>query len=121
MPYEIQIFDLKDRPEFASSISYWIEHEWGKLPIHAFFDAIHKKNKWFLNYPLTLVALFNNVPVGTISLLLDDLETRTEYNPWVGCLYVVENHRKKGIAKKLMKAIFIQQKELPVNQEPVWD
>lgn len=105
MVNEIQIYDLKKRPEFAPLIAHWIEKEWGKLPIHLFFETVHKNGNWSSNYPLTLVAIQNDELIGTVSLLLDDLETRTEFNPWIGCLYVQEQYRNRGIGKEIMLAI----------------
>lgn len=102
---DLQIFNLKKRPEFAEAVASWIQTEWGILPIHSFFNSIAAKKKWFLNLPVTLVAVLNNEPIGTVSFLLDDLETRLEFNPWIGCLYVRPNFRRQGIANKLMKVI----------------
>ncbi len=102
---DIKIYRLENKPDFAKEVSDWIESSWGILPIHDYFKAILGRQKWYLNYPVTLIATSNEKIIGTVSLLLNDLETRPEINPWIGCLFVKEEYRKNGVGSILMNEI----------------
>ena len=53
--------------------------------------------------PCTWVATEGNELLGTVSLVLNDLPGRPEWNPWLASLYVLPEHRGKGVAKFLVR------------------
>jgi hypothetical protein len=67
-------------------VGAWIEHEWRRLPIHAYFDAVARRETWNQSLPRTLIAIQRPMGhvVGTVSILNDDMETRPDLNPWIG-------------------------------------
>jgi RimJ/RimL family protein N-acetyltransferase len=54
--------------------------------------------------PIRLVALESNQLVGTITLRDNNPEMPPELQPELGGLYVVESHRKQGVATELVRA-----------------
>jgi predicted N-acetyltransferase YhbS len=55
--------------------------------------------------PVALVALDDaGVPVGTASLVFDDLEGDPR-NPWLASVFVPVEQRRKGIASALVRAV----------------
>ncbi len=103
----MQSFDIKrleDVPDLASTVAEWVETEWHRLPIHEYFDAV-ASSRWpeGKSLPRTLVAVQDGAAIGTISLLLDDMDTRSDLNPWLGCLYVVKEFRKQSVGTKLIQ------------------
>jgi predicted N-acetyltransferase YhbS len=54
--------------------------------------------------PCRLVAFDSNELAGTIILRKDGNEMLPEFQPELGGLYVVESHRRNGIATKLVRA-----------------
>ena len=61
-------------------------------------DASHDR------LPIRLVAFESNQLVGTITLRENNPEMPPELQPELGGLYVVESHRKQGIATELVRA-----------------
>ncbi len=53
--------------------------------------------------PATLVAMCGDEPIGFICLILDNLPTRPDLNPWLASLFVREEFRDRGVGKVLVK------------------
>ena len=104
MNLAIRISPLDLHPSDALKVGEWIKSEWGTLQIHSYIEAIAHGDRPAGPLPRTLVAHHENQIIGTISLLSDDLETRPEINPWIGCLYVSPNWRRQGIGGSLLVA-----------------
>lgn len=101
---QFNINNLEDVPHLTPQVATWIESEWRRLPIHDYLDTV-AKHQWRdgQSLPRTLVAVEDRVAIGTVSLLLGDMDTRSDLNPWLGCLYVEKDHRKRGVATKLIQ------------------
>ena len=52
-----------------------------------------------------LVACLGSVPVGMVSLKMNDLWSRTDINPWLASLYVCPEFRRRNIGTSLMSAL----------------
>jgi len=99
------IIHLADVPQYLPVVAYWNYREWhaGKRP----FDEIIRRYQERLNYtdiPITLVAVEDTMPVGSVSIKMDDLMERTDINPWLASLYVVADYRGRGIGNELLQA-----------------
>lgn len=53
--------------------------------------------------PLTFIALYSEIPVGSCTLLLKDV-VRPDLGPWIGDLVVDPSYQKQGIGKMLIDA-----------------
>lgn len=102
----IEIVALFDRPEFVPLVARWNWAEWRDLlpcaSCEAFADDLRAKTRHD-GIPITFLALDDGVPVGTVSLLADDLESRPELTPWLASLYVVPERRGSGLGKILVR------------------
>ncbi|MBN1883299.1 MAG: GNAT family N-acetyltransferase [Deltaproteobacteria bacterium] len=97
---------LADVPQYLPIVAYWNYREWhiGKRS----FDEIIRRYQARMNYtdiPITLVAVEDTMPVGSVSIKMDDLMDRTDLNPWLASLYVVADYRGRGIGNKLLQAV----------------
>jgi len=54
--------------------------------------------------PATLTLQENGTLVGSVSVIYDDCEARTDLNPWLGSLYVVPAKRGRGHGSRLVAA-----------------
>jgi N-acetylglutamate synthase-like GNAT family acetyltransferase len=61
--------------------------------------------------PLTLVAFYNEKPIGMCSLRDND-GIRPDLSPWLGSLVVHPDYQREGIALKLINAIKLKAKQL---------
>jgi PAS domain S-box-containing protein len=98
----VEIIELKHKSKYALEVANLIDKEWGQLSIHSYWHHLNTKKEWYSNFPRTLIAVSNGKLIGTVSILLNDLEQRIDLNPWIGCLYVKNEFRKQGVASKLL-------------------
>ena len=96
---------LADVPQYLPVVAYWNYREWhaGKRS----FDEIIRRYQERLNYaeiPVTLVAVEDTMPVGSVSLKMGDLQERDDLDPWLASLYVVADYRGRGIGSALLQA-----------------
>jgi len=114
----IAIHNLADVPEHMPVIAGWLNGEWGVIrnePMEQTL-ALLRSNTLKDQWPFVLVALENDTPVGTASLILDDMPTRPEFSPWLADVYVPNTKRKEGIGKKLVEAVAAEATRLGVEK-----
>jgi len=56
----------------------------------------------FDNDAVALVAVVSGQAVGTVTLKSDDWRPREDLSPWLGGLFVLPEHRGRGIAGRLV-------------------
>jgi len=108
---------LADCPQHLSTVASWIFDEWGHLIPGLSLNAVEDKLRTHLNrdtIPLTLVALSGDQPVGTASLMLQDLSSRPDLFPWLASVFVVPGYRNQAIGSRLVTAIEDTGKELHI-------
>jgi len=54
---------------------------------------------------VALVAIVDGEAVGTVTLKSDDWRPREDLSPWLGGLFVLPDHRGRGIAGRLVAAL----------------
>ena len=59
----------------------------------------------FDNDAVALVAVVGGQAVGTVTLKSDDWRPREDLSPWLGGLFVLPEHRGRGIAGRLVVAL----------------
>ena len=62
--------------------------------------------------PLALVAYDGTEILGTVYLTLHDMDTRTDLNPWLAGLYVIQARRNQGVGSRLVTALEDKAREL---------
>ncbi|BBI52504.1 hypothetical protein HORIV_49250 [Vreelandella olivaria] len=55
--------------------------------------------------PSIFVAMQGEIPVGTASLIADDMSIRRELTPWLASVFVVPEWRGQGIASALVRRV----------------
>lgn len=104
------IHNLSDVPEHIPVVASWLNEEWGVIKNEPIDQTLKYVRRNALENPSTfvLIVLENDTPVGTASLILDDMPTRPELSPWLADVYAVKTERKKGIGRKLVEAVEIE-------------
>ncbi|MEO7318915.1 MAG: GNAT family N-acetyltransferase [Chthoniobacteraceae bacterium] len=102
----IEIVPLFDRPEFIPVVAQWNWAEWKDLlpcvSCEAFADDLRAHTRRD-GVPITFLALDGGVPVGTSSLIADDLEMRPELTQWLASLSVGRARRASRLGTMLVK------------------
>lgn len=52
--------------------------------------------------PATIVALQDDAPLGSVSLIYDDLPGYEHFNPWLASLFVLPEYRSAGVGRFLL-------------------
>ena len=104
----MQISYLADHPEFVTTLASWFYAQWGFfLPgsaVETFVDRIRAHmNRDAL--PLALVAHAGATLLGSASLRPHDMDNRPHLTPWLGGVYVEQNHRRQRIGATLAQAV----------------
>ena len=70
----------------------------------------------------TYIAIVNNNPVGTVSIIPDDQTVGKKnkiHGIWIGGWNVKKSHRKKGIGKKLISHVYEKLKKYSKNKKKI--
>ena len=97
---------LGQHPEHIPTIAQWHQNEWCKISpqlttqlridLYSGYDAKP-------GIPCCILALINDKPAGSASLVLSDMDTHTHLSPWVASVYVHSEFRNQGIASRLLE------------------
>ena len=108
----LQIYNIKDRPEFIKEVATLTQKEWGQtgLTEEQFNNKVNKKiekikNSFENKFYCKLILIENNTLIGFISIFPTDGEERKDLSPWYATMYVKEEYRGKGYSKILNNAI----------------
>jgi len=70
--------------------------------------------------PLALVAIYQDMVIGTGSLKLQDLDVRPRLTPWMGGIFVVKEYRGRGVATALIHQLIKEARRLSVKRLYLW-
>jgi predicted N-acetyltransferase YhbS len=109
----MDILNIKERPDLIPAVARWIHEEWGHIRSRSHEDIVQRLEDGCVgDYPFTLVAIWNNQPVGTAALKIHDMDILQEYTPWLAGVYVPAIHRGKKIASCLVSEVELRAKQL---------
>jgi predicted N-acetyltransferase YhbS len=104
----IIIDHLFNQSHHQRQIAEWIYAEfWADKPGYspAFFEGLLSQANNPNQIPLSLVALGNTQPVGTINLIANDDPARPHLTPWLAALVVAPPYRGQGIGTRLVQTL----------------
>ena len=98
---------LKEHPEFIDELSELSYRQWGA--VHPELTEADWKERLLARangrkIPTTLVAVEDGQLLGSAAVLKEDMQTRPAFSPWLGSVYVKEEHRGRGIGRALVAA-----------------
>ena len=101
----MEISNLRRVPRFADAIADRCWHAWwtdsgvSLSQYRAHLDPMIEDD----GIPFALVAHQNEIYLGSVLVIDNDLEARPDYRPWIAALWVEANRRQRGIAAQLIE------------------
>ncbi|HIK44399.1 MAG TPA: GNAT family N-acetyltransferase [Leptolyngbyaceae cyanobacterium M65_K2018_010] len=99
---------LFNHPDQIRPVAEWIYEEfWRDKPGYSvdFFEARLREANHPDQIPLSLLAIADGHPAGTINLIANDDPQRPHLSPWLAALVVVPQYRRRGIGTGLVQAL----------------
>jgi predicted N-acetyltransferase YhbS len=66
--------------------------------------------------PLSLLALCDDTPIGTVNLVENDNDERPDLSPWLAALLVLPEHRGQGVGSQLVRSVIAEAARLGIRQ-----
>jgi len=106
----VRIEAAADHLDLIPTVAGWHWVEWGRADPQgspeSWVEALMTKTNRD-RVPATWIAMFDDLPVGSVSLVEHDMPDRPDLaamSPWLAGLYVLPTHRRLGIATQLVTA-----------------
>jgi predicted N-acetyltransferase YhbS len=102
------IAHLHEHPWAIPTVAGWIYREfWADQPGYseALFEGLLRQADSPDRIPLSLLALVDGQPVGTVNLIACDSQRRPDLTPWLAALVVLPEHRGRGVGSALVRAL----------------
>lgn len=114
----LEIFNIKERPEFIEEIAILTRKEWGQKNIseeefqNQVKSAVGRITENLDNpYYCKLVLVDNDKLIGFISIFENDCDEKPDLKPWYATMYVKSEYRGNGYSRMLNDAIIAEAKK----------
>lgn len=104
----LEILPLSPDSPHVTTIAGWQYEQWGHLHPGETFTRWRRSlvtHCGSRGVPSVFVALCDTRPVGTASLVEDDMSMRRELSPWLASVFVLPDWRGQGIASRLVQRV----------------
>ncbi|MGI2128665.1 GNAT family N-acetyltransferase [Shewanella oncorhynchi] len=105
----MKVIDLKSAPQHIPQLAEWHHQAWAHLSSAdaSVTTLIEEMNEYLTDaaIPKMFICEQANQVMGSSSLIIADMDSRTDLSPWLANVYVNANHRNKGLGKLLVNAV----------------
>jgi GNAT superfamily N-acetyltransferase len=103
----MDIANLANHRDWIPTIARWHFNQWGILTGAESLDQYHlllERAATIGTVPTVLVAHAPTEPLGSVSLIANDMTIRPELTPWLAQLFVIPGQRGRGVGAALVAA-----------------
>ena len=117
----MEIFDLKNRPEYIMEVVELEHNEWSSNKTLNYKERIEEKvREYYKNvndsYFCKLILIDDDKLIGFISIFPYDCDEEPDLTPWYATMYVKKEYRGKGYSKILNDAILEEAKNRNIEE-----
>lgn len=108
MEEKIRIVRIDGDSPHVAILAEWTHDTWGHLHPGRRLDtaiALLREECGTGGVPSVFAALHGDTPVGTASLVADDMSDRRDLTPWLASVFVRPDWRGQGIASRLVQRV----------------
>jgi predicted amidohydrolase/GNAT superfamily N-acetyltransferase len=111
----ITIDPLVDHPDLVPVIAEWHWRDWNDQPLD-FWIRCHATEARRDGIPRAWVAFLDGRPVGSVSLVERNMDSRSDLSPWLAALWVRPEHRGRGIGTVLTRRCEEEARRLKIDR-----
>lgn len=119
MKDDLRIERLSADSPHVATLAGWIHAAWGHLEPGGTLERTRARfadDCGAGGVPSVFVALARDesggeMPVGTASLVVDDMSVRRELTPWLASVFVLPEWRGRGIASRLVQRVELEARD----------
>lgn len=114
----IKIDYLGLHPKSIPIIARWHQNQWQAISPHLTTQLrieLYRSYRNSPSIPNCLLALKDDIVVGSASLVESDLETHLHLSPWLASVYVHSPYRRQGIASQLIQQCIENARQAGLN------
>lgn len=112
----MKIIYLKNNINYLKDVTNWLYNQWGhhdpKSNQKDWYNRIKKSLLEENLLPIRFLGLIDKKPVGTASLVKNDMDNHQELSPWLADVYVKTEDRNKGYGSILVKRVMKEARAL---------
>jgi len=112
---KLRIDHLFEHPEHRRLVATWIYDEFWRdragTSVEGFEARLRQAGDPH-RIPLSLLALLDGEPAGTVNLIESDSPRHPHLHPWLAALFVCPAHRRQGVGGALFRALVWNAKRL---------
>ena len=109
---------LADHPSLIPTLARWHQDQWSYLSPGRTMEqrvATLQAHLRPAQIPTSFVALSGDTLLGGAGLIAHDMDTRMDLSPWLACVYVTPEHRRRGIGTALVQRVVHEARALDVD------
>ena len=111
---EYHIMNLREKPQWKQKAAQWFHEKWN-VPVDAYLESIEESlnsenpvQQWYL-------AVKEEQIIGGLGVIENDFHDRKDLTPNVCAVYVEEEFRCRGIARKMLETVCRDMKEKGID------
>lgn len=111
---EYHIMNLREKPQWKQKAAQWFHEKWN-VPVDAYLESIEESLNSENPAPQWYLAVKEEQIIGGIGVIENDFHDRKDLTPNVCAVYVEEEFRCRGIARKMLETVCRDMKEKGID------